>query len=65
MKIEITKPRHLNSLNRTVKPGDILESPADASEKLLQVYVDNGIARILTTSPPRKDVHEPQNTGGE
>lgn len=53
MKIEITKTRDLDALSRIVKPGDVLESPKDAPEELLQAYVNNGIAR---------DISEPDNS---
>ena len=44
MKITFTKFRDLDALSRTVRPGDTMESPADAPEELLRAYVNNGIA---------------------
>jgi hypothetical protein len=50
MKIEFTKFRTLDTIARTVKPGDTLESPKDAPDELLRAYVTNGIARDITPS---------------
>jgi hypothetical protein len=58
MKIEFTDHRELIDIGRTVKHGDVLESPLDAPEDLLQAYVSNGIARNLPPPTPPK-------TGGE
>ena len=56
MKIEFTKHRHLNSLSRTVTPGEILESSNTISESLLLAYVSNGIAKqvIIPDKPASK-----------
>jgi hypothetical protein len=50
MKIEFTKHRHLNALARTVNPGDVLESSSNIPETLLQAYVSNGIATVVTAA---------------
>ena len=44
MRIEFTKHQELLDIGRSVKPGDVLESPKDAPEELLQAYVNNNIA---------------------
>ena len=68
MKIEFTKPRELVDLARTVKPGDLLESPKDAPEELLRAYVQNGIAieaRLdLKPAPPAAPSSDSQKTEG-
>lgn len=65
MKIEFIAPRDLDALSRSVMPGDVLESPKDAPEELLQAYVGNGIAREIPaqTKPAPKDT--PKIDGGE
>lgn len=54
MKVEFKRPGELVDLSRTVKRGDILESPQDAPEELLQAYVNNGIAKTLPLLAPPK-----------
>jgi hypothetical protein len=51
MKVEITKTKRLEDLNRTVAPGTVLESPKDAPEPMLRAYVNNGIAKELVAAP--------------
>jgi hypothetical protein len=48
MKIEFIKHRHLNSLSRTVKPGEVIESSSSIPESLLLAYVNNGIAKDIS-----------------
>jgi hypothetical protein len=66
MKIEFIKHRHLNSLSRTVKPGEIIESSSNIPESLLLAYVSNGIAKAVTIPDSKPTI---QNTklpsGGE
>lgn len=52
MKIEFTQFQELVDLARTVKPGDTIESSEDIPEALLNAYVQNGIAKIVSSAQP-------------
>lgn len=52
MKIEFIHYRKLDELNRTVKPGDTMQSGPDVDDKLMAAYVRNGIAKDITPAQP-------------
>lgn len=52
MKIRIIQHRELAG-GKIVQPGDMLESPKDGSDELLQAYVDNCIAVVAGPTEPK------------
>ncbi|MDD2365172.1 MAG: hypothetical protein PHN84_03315 [Desulfuromonadaceae bacterium] len=64
MQIRIIKRRFLNSLNRNVKVGEVLESPKDVTEALLTAYVNNGIAEEIKAAPVTYSETEPEIIDG-
>lgn len=54
MKIQFNRHLELVDLARTVMPGEVLESPADASEEQLRGYLQNGIAEEVPEIEPKK-----------